>query len=177
MDAVGTTLFLGITSWFLAGLSGLVNAAVTFDQVVHNTLWIVGHFHHMALLNIGFVIFAATYKFVPELLGKELYSDSLAKWHIWLTFIGQIGASTFWMIQGLQGSPRRFAVLPDHYVTLSQVTLPFVRVMGAAQILFLYNMVQTVRGAKAKRRFSTATVEAIVMTCAVAAFVAESAGK
>ncbi len=171
-DAVGTTLFLGIFSWFLAGLSGLVNATVTFDQVVHNTLWIVGHFHHMALLNIGFVIFAATYKFVPELLGKKLYSDSLAKWHIWLTFIGQIGGSTFWMIQGLQGAPRRWAILPDHYVTLSQVALPFIWLMGAAQLLFLYNMVQTARGATAKRRFSTATVEGIVMTCVVVALAA-----
>ncbi len=32
------------------GLSGVVNATIAFDQVVHNTLWIVGHFHHMALL-------------------------------------------------------------------------------------------------------------------------------
>ena len=175
-DAVGTTLFLGITSWFLAGLSGVVNAAVVFDQVVHNTLWIVGHFHHMALLNIGFVIFAATYKFVPELLGKKLYSDSLAKWHIWLTFIGQIGASTFWMIQGLQGAPRRFAVLPDHYVTLSQVALPFVWVMGAAQLLFLFNIVQTIRGKQPKRRFAAATIEAMVMTGAVVALTAAAAG-
>ena len=41
-------------------------------QVVHNTLWIVGHFHHMALLNIGLVIFGAIYSFLPELTGHEL---------------------------------------------------------------------------------------------------------
>ena len=37
------------------GLSGVVNATIAFDEVVHNTLWIVGHFHQMALLNIGLV--------------------------------------------------------------------------------------------------------------------------
>ena len=171
-DAVGTTLFLAITSWFLAGLSGLVNATIRFDEVVHNTLWIVGHFHHMALLNIGFVIFAATYKFLPELVGKKLYSDGLAKWHIWLTFIGQMGASGFWMAQGLMGAPRRWAVLPDHYLSLSQAALPFVWVMGAAQILFVINLVQTIRGKQSVRRFSMATVEGVVMTCILVALIA-----
>ncbi len=175
-DAVGTTLFLAITSWFLAGLSGLVNATIRFDEVVHNTLWIVGHFHHMALLNIGFVIFAATYKFLPELVGKKLYSDGMAKWHIWLTFIGQMGASGLWMAQGMLGAPRRWAVLPDHYLSLSQAALPFVWVMGAAQILFVINLVQTMRGKQAVRRFSMATVEGVVMSCILVALIAGGIG-
>ena len=130
-NTVGTTMFLAIVSWFLAGLSGVVNATIRFDEVVHNTLWIVGHFHHMALLNIGFVIFAATFEFLPELVGEKLYSDGLAKWHIWLTFIGQMFASGLWMAQGMMGGPRRWAVLPDHYLSLSQAALPFVWIMGA----------------------------------------------
>lgn len=175
-DAVGVTLFLAIVSWFLAGLSGLVNATIAFDEVVHNTLWIVGHFHHMALLNIGFVIFAATYRFLPQLTGKKLYSDSMAKWHIWLTFIGQMGASAFWMAQGLMGGPRRWAVLPDHYLTLSQIALPFVWVMGAAQILFVIVVVQTVRGKQPVRRFAPATREAVVMAGILVALVAGGVG-
>ena len=54
-SAVETALFLGLFWWLLAGLSGVINATIAFDPVVHNTLWIVGHFHHMALLNIGLV--------------------------------------------------------------------------------------------------------------------------
>ena len=52
-------------SWLIAGLQGLINATIVLDLVVHNTLWIVGHFHNMALLNIGLVIFAAMYAFMP----------------------------------------------------------------------------------------------------------------
>ena len=46
---------------------------------MHNTLWIVGHFHQMALLNIGLLIFAAIYAFLPDLVGKPLYSESLGE--------------------------------------------------------------------------------------------------
>ena len=62
-----TALFLGLVSWLLAGLSGVVNATIAWDAFVHNTLWVVGHFHHMALLNIGIVIFGAIYAFLPDL--------------------------------------------------------------------------------------------------------------
>ena len=55
-NAVGTALFLALVSWLIAGLSGVINATIYFDQIVHNTLWVVGHFHQMALLNIGFVL-------------------------------------------------------------------------------------------------------------------------
>ncbi len=56
-NAASTALFLGLVSWLLAGLSGVVNATIAWDAFVHNTLWVVGHFHHMALLNIGIVAF------------------------------------------------------------------------------------------------------------------------
>ena len=52
---------MAIISWLVAGLQGIINATIAFDVVVHNTMWIVGHFHNMALLNIGLVIFAAVY--------------------------------------------------------------------------------------------------------------------
>ena len=144
--AASTALFLGLVGWLLAGLSGVVNATIAFDVVVHNTLWIVGHFHHMALLNIGLVIFGATYAFLPELTGKALYSDRLGKWHIWLTFLAGTGAFSLWLIQGLQGAPRRFAVLPDRYATLTDATIPLVIVLALAQLLFVWNIVQTLRG-------------------------------
>jgi cytochrome c oxidase subunit I len=145
-----TALFLGLVSWLLSGLSGVVNATIAFDAVVHNTLWIVGHFHHMALLNIGFVVFAATYAFVPELSGKPLYSDALAKWHIWLTFVLALANSAIWYVEGLEGGPRRFAVLPERYAGYQTAGVPVSIALGAVQLLFVWNMVQTLRGVGAR---------------------------
>ena len=168
-----TAIFLGLVSWLLSGLSGVVNATIAFDSVVHNTLWIVGHFHHMALLNIGFVVFAATYAFVPELTGKALYSDALAKWHIWLTFWLALANSTIWYIEGLEGGPRRFAVLPSHYHAYQVVAVPVVIALAAAQLIFVWNIVQTLRGRTVTaatespksrgRRLSDAAAEGAIM--------------
>ena len=101
--------------WLLAGLSGVINATIVFDQVVHNTLWIVGHFHQMAIVNIGFVVFAGIYYVLPNVFGKPLWSEALGKWHIWLTFVGVTVNSAFWLWQGLNGAPRRFSELPGGY--------------------------------------------------------------
>jgi heme/copper-type cytochrome/quinol oxidase subunit 1 len=173
-----TALFLGIVSWLLAGLSGVINATIAADVVVHNTLWIVGHFHHMALLNIGLLIFGATYAFLPELVGKPLYSDAMAKWHVWLTFVFGTLNSAFWLVQGLDGAPRRFSVLPNGWwEDLSVAAVPIVAVLAGAQLLFVWNVVQTMRGAgertreERRRRMSVATAEAVA-TLIVLAFVA-----
>lgn len=144
--AASTALFLGLVGWLLAGLSGVVNATIAFDKIVHNTLWIVGHFHHMAFLNIGLVIFGATYAFLPELTGKALYSERLGKWHIWLTFLFGTAAVYLWIVQGLEGAPRRYAVLPSRYDSLNHASAPLMMVVGLAQLLFVWNIVQTLRG-------------------------------
>jgi cytochrome c oxidase subunit 1 len=144
--AGSTALFLGLAAWLLAGLSGVVNATIAWDAFVHNTLWIVGHFHHMALLNIGIVIFGAIYTFLPDLIGKQLYSDRMGMWHVWLTTFAGTMFSAIWIWQGLEGAPRRFAVLPSQYDTLTAASIPVLAVLAAAQLLFVFNMVQTFRG-------------------------------
>ena len=191
-----TAVFLGLVSWLLSGLSGVINATIAFDVVVHNTLWIVGHFHHMALLNIGFVVFAATYAFLPELTGKPLYSDGLAKAHIWGTFVFGLANSAIWYVEGLEGAPRRFAVLPGRYASYQTAGVTVSLLLGATQLLFVWNLVQTLRGVgvtdvgaaagggrppRRKRGWTDAGAEALVMVIvlgllAVAAFVGWVAG-
>ncbi len=141
-----TALFFGLVGWLLSGLSGVVNATIAFDVVVHNTLWIVGHFHHMAMLNIGLLIFGATYALLPELTGKALYSERLAWVHVWTTFLAGMTVFGLWLVQGLDGAPRRWSVLPGEYDTLTRISLPFVLLLTAVQALFFWNVIQTVRG-------------------------------
>jgi cytochrome c oxidase subunit I len=136
-------LFVAMCSWLIAGLQGLINATIVLDLVVHNTLWIVGHFHNMALLNIGLVILAAMYAFIPDLIGRPWYSERLARWHLVLTTVGGYGSVIPWLIQGLDGAPRRWAVLPDRYATLTDIALPFVALLFVGQAIFAYNLLRT----------------------------------
>jgi cytochrome c oxidase subunit 1 len=156
--AASTALFLGLVGWLLAGLSGIVNATIAFDVVVHNTLWIVGHFHHMAMLNIGLLIFGAVYAFLPELSGKALYSEGLAKVHVWVTFLAGMTVFGLWLVQGLDGAPRRFSVLPSEYDGLTRVSLPFVFILAAVQALFFWNVLQTLRGKGGPAAFDAAGI-------------------
>jgi cytochrome c oxidase subunit I len=136
-------LFVAMCSWLVAGLQGLINATIVLDLVIHNTLWVVGHFHNMALLNIGLVILAGMYAFLPDLLGRPWYSERLARWHLVLTTVGGYGSVIPWLIQGLDGAPRRWAVLPDRYATLTDIAIPFVALLFVAQALFAYNLLRT----------------------------------
>ena len=139
-------LAAALLSWFVAGLSGIVNATIAFDVVVHNTMWIVGHFHNMALLNIGMVVFAGIYAFIPSITGKEWYSERLGNWHMWLTLIGGYGMLIPMLIAGLEGDPRRYAVEPARFDTFNQISVPFALLTAVAQIFFAWNLIQTLRG-------------------------------
>jgi cytochrome c oxidase subunit I len=98
-------------------------------------------------LNIGIVIFAAVYAFLPRLLGRPLYSDRLGMWHIWLTFSFGTANSVVWLIQGLDGAPRRFSILAGQYDAMTAASIPIIVVLTLAQLLFVWNIVQTLRGA------------------------------
>ena len=156
--AGSTALFFGIVGWLLAGLSGIVNATAAFDFEVHNTLWIVGHFHHMAMLNMGFLIFGACYALLPELTGKALYSERMAWVHVWTTFITGMIVFHLWEAQGLDGAPRRYAVLPGEYDTLTRISLPFVFILAAAQAVFFWNIAMTLLGKAGKATFDEAGI-------------------
>jgi heme/copper-type cytochrome/quinol oxidase subunit 1 len=137
-------LAVGMVSWLVAGLQGVGLATIQYDALAHNTLWVVGHFHNMALLNIGLVVFAAAYAFVPQLTGRDWHSRRLADWHLVLTVVGGYGSVVPWMLQGLEGAPRRWAVLPQKYETLSQIALPFVLLIAIGQAIFFYNLARTI---------------------------------
>ena len=163
-NAAGIALFLGLISWLSSGLSGVVNATIALDQNVHNTLWIVGHFHQMALLNIGLVAFAAVYTWLPDWVGRPLYSEGLAKVHIWGTFVFATGNSVVWLIEGLEGAPRRFAVLPHAWDTLGQAGVAMAIATGVFQLPFFWNVLQTVRGrTRGARSLSYVTAEAALV--------------
>jgi cytochrome c oxidase subunit 1 len=144
-------LAAGLVGWLTAGLQGLINASITLDSQVHNTLWIVGHFHHMALLNIGVVVFASAYEFVPEFWKREWYSKKLGEWHFWLTMIGGYGMVAMWLSQGLTGAPRRWAVLPSRYDAQTIASLGFILLIALGQLVFAWNLFETWRGNKRER--------------------------
>jgi cytochrome c oxidase subunit I len=133
---------LGFIAVFtIGGLSGIYVAAFPFDWQVHDTYFVVAHFHYVLFGGSVFGIFAALYYWWPKMFGRYL-NDKLGKWHFWLTFIGFNLAFFPQHFLGLMGMPRRIYTYTDSswelYNLLSTIGS---YVMGVGVLVFIANVI------------------------------------
>jgi cytochrome c oxidase subunit 1 len=98
---------LGMLLFILGGAGGVVNASYSIDTLIHNTMWIVGHFHVTVGGPVALSFVGASYWLVPALTGRKLWAPKLALAQTWAWFIGMLVMSTAMHWAGLLGSPRR----------------------------------------------------------------------
>lgn len=99
----------GMLLFILGGFGGLVNASYGMDAVVHNTLWIVGHFHVTVGGPVALTFLGATYWLIPRLTGRQLWKPEWALLQTRLWFAGMLIMSFAMHFAGLLGAPRRTA--------------------------------------------------------------------
>lgn len=98
----------GISIFLLGGLSGPPNGTVATDLHLHDTYWIVGHFHATMFGGYVFPFFAAIYYWFPKMSGR-MYNEALGKTHFWLMLPGFYLQALAQMDAGLLGMRRRIA--------------------------------------------------------------------
>jgi len=146
---------LGFVSLFVSGgLSGLFLAQTSIDQYLHDTYFVVAHFHLIMGVAAIFGMFTATYFWFPKMFGRMM-SESLGKLHFWLSFVGVYAIFMPMHFIGLAGHPRRYAdgsgaafLASMDPVHMFMSVAAFITI--AAQFIFLFNLVWSIwKGKKA----------------------------
>ena len=149
---------LGFIVTFLnGGLTGLFLGNVTVDVPLSDTYFVVAHFHMVMGIAPVLVVFGAIYHWYPLITGRML-NETLGKIHFWITFVGSYAIYFPMHYQGFIGVPRRyFEIYDSPYIEVSTMGLNvFITIaaliVGAAQLLFIYNLISSARlGKKAER--------------------------
>ncbi len=128
----------GMLLFILGGFGGLINASYSMDTMVHNTIWIVGHFHVTVGGPVALTFIGATYWLIPRLTGRELWGRSVALWQTRLWFLGMLVMSLSMHVAGLLGAPRRTASVEYAGATVAQSWEPSMLLAAAGGgILFI----------------------------------------
>lgn len=146
---------IGLVSTFVTGgLTGIILADSALDVNVHDTYFVVAHFHIVMGMSAIFGMFAGIYHWYPKMYGKMM-NTKLGYAHFWITFICAYGTFFPMHFVGLSGTPRRyydssyFSFL-DGVADLLPIISVFAFVGGIAQLLFFYNFFYSIyRGQKA----------------------------
>jgi len=140
---------LAMVLFAFGGIGGLINASFTMNLVVHNTAWVVGHFHLTVGTAVTLTFMGITYWLVPLLRGRRLWSRRLALAQAWSWFVGMAIFSNAQHRLGLMGMPRRTMIGAAPYVQPEwQSALALVGIGGTilfvSAMLYFANMVLTV---------------------------------
>jgi cytochrome c oxidase subunit 1 len=135
-----------VANFIIGGVTGVFEAAIPVDLVLHDTYHVVAHFHYVIMGGIVFAVFAGIYYWFPLYTGRW-YQKRLAHGHFWLSMVGTNLTFFPMVLLGYGGMPRRYAsydlgVGPVSYFTdLHQLATLGALILTIGQILFVWNIV------------------------------------
>jgi cytochrome c oxidase subunit 1 len=126
----------------LGGVTGIVLSNASIDQILHNTYYVVAHFHYVLSLGAVFSIFSGFYYWIGKMSGRQ-YPEFWGQVHFWMMFVG-VNLTFFPMhFLGLAGMPRRYPDYPDAFAGWNFVASIGSYIGAASVLVFLYVLYRT----------------------------------
>ncbi|QDU31633.1 Alternative cytochrome c oxidase subunit 1 [Anatilimnocola aggregata] len=137
-----------VSMFIIGGLSGIFMAATPVDIFIHDTYFIVAHFHYVLFAGTAMAVFGSIYFWFPKMFGRMM-DESLGKVHFFLTFLFLNGTFFTMHILGAVGFPRRLADPYDyetfrHLLPMNQFMTWCAIGMVATQVIFAFNFIRSI---------------------------------
>src|SRR5690625_148512 len=168
-DARFLALFLAMATFIPAGAGGLAQTNFQLNQVVHNTLWVTGHFHITVGVSVALSFFGIAYWLVPHLSKRVMTAkmNKLAIWQIILWMVGMFFMSGAMHTVGLFGAPRRTSFSTYFDSATAASWSPYLMLLAVGGTLLIISVVMVVfivfhlmfRAPKGETEFPIAEVE------------------
>ena len=141
---------LGFIFMFMGGgVTGIVLSHGGIDKLLHDTYYVVAHFHYVMSLAALFAAFAGFYYWIGKMSGKQ-YNECLGKIHFWLTFIGTNITFLPQHFLGLSGMPRRIPDYPDAFIPWNYISSIGSYISFLSVIFFIFIVIHLfIKGKKA----------------------------
>jgi heme/copper-type cytochrome/quinol oxidase subunit 1 len=129
----------------LGGLTGVILSNAGLDVALHDTYYVVAHFHYVLSIGAVFALFAGFYYWIGKMSGRQ-YPETLAQLHFWVFFIG-VNLTFFPMhFLGLAGMPRRIPDYPDAFADWNAICSFGSNLSVVSTLLFFYIVYATLTG-------------------------------
>ena len=130
-----------LVSFLFGGLTGVILASPPLDFQVHDTYFVVAHFHYVVFGTVVFAMFAGFYFWWPKWTGHML-NEKIGRWHFWLLFLGFHMTFLIQHWLGVSGMPRRYADYSevDKFTWMNQLSTVGSVLQSLAIIVFIWNV-------------------------------------